>query len=114
MADKEPAPAPEDPPKDGVITVAIDQLEGIVEKIVDKILGDPNSPDDDQGKPDNADHDEPRTDRETERSLRDQVKSAVAELERERQHDKEHEELKRRPEPPLPEVKPWRNKIWGE
>lgn len=110
--DDKDKPTPAETPSDGVITTTVAQLEGIVEKIVDNLLGEGDPPDDKMEPPPSGD-DHPKTDREKEQSLRDQVKSAVAELERERRHDKEHEELKT-PKPPQAEVKPWRHQLWGD
>lgn len=111
-------PAPPDPgssgkpPEEGVITTTVAQLKGLVRDFVDEILGEGDEADDKNGSP-APDSDHPKTDRETEQSLRDQVKSAVAELARDAQHDKEHEELKT-PKPPQAEVKPWRHQLWGD
>jgi hypothetical protein len=107
-----PTPPEKPSPDGGVITTTVEQLEGIVEKIVDKLLGDPETPAE-SGKP-QADPEKPKTDRETETDLRGQVANAVSELERERQHVKEHADLKAKiPQPPEAEVLPWRKKLWG-
>ena len=118
VAEKEDTVKPE-PPKaptqDGnVITTTLEQLEGIVEKIVDKLLGDDDQSDD-KVKP-KDDSDAPKTDRETERTLRQQVADAVAELDRERSHEREHADLKAKadPKPPEAEVKSWKHSVWGD
>lgn len=94
-----------DPPKiddDGLA----ERLRKILPSILDEFLG---TEDKEPDKP------QPKTDREVELSLRDQVKQAVSELERDRAHEKEHEALRAGPPPaPEPEVKPWRQRLWGE
>jgi hypothetical protein len=80
---------------------------------VDEILGEGDDPDDKAQPP--SDPEKPKTDRETELSLREQVQAAVAELNREQAHVKEHADLKAKiPQPPEAEVKPWRHSIWGD
>lgn len=85
-------------------------LEEKIKSILDRLLGDDDEKGDDKTpeKPQ-----EPRNDREREETLRDRVRAAVAELEQERSHQKEHEELKSKvAQPPQPETKPWRHRIW--
>ena len=88
---------------------AVDEtwLEEKIKSILDRLIGSDEEPDP-ESKPE-----EPKNDREREETLRDRVRAAVAELERERSHEKEHEELKSKvAQPPQPETKPWRHRIW--
>lgn len=118
MPDHEQAPdgKPPEPPKtnDNVITTTLEQLKTVVRDIVDDLIGEDDD-DHKEGDKQKPDPDAPKTDRETEKGLREQVAAAVAQLDRERAHEKEHEQLKQGPpKPPEPEVKPWRHKVWGE
>ena len=108
QAGSAPATPPTPPEDDGLA----DKIRKILPALLDEILG----TDDDKSKTDAPPPPSaPKTDRQVEQSLRDQVASTVKDLERERAHDQEHEAL--RPKPPAPpseEVKPWRHRLWGE
>lgn len=88
---------------DGFVTKLRKVLPDLLDEILGKEEGEP------EAKPG------PKTDRQVEQSLRDQVAATIRELEEERKHTQEHEALRQpaAPQAPEPEIKPWRNRLWG-
>lgn len=105
-----PATPPAAPPPASDDDGFVAKLRKVLPDLLDEILGK-----EEEGESAKAAPSAPRTDRQTEQSLRDQVAQAMKDLEHERAHAKDQAALQApAAPPPQPEVKPWRQKFWGE
>lgn len=88
------------------------RLKSFIVETVAEIDGSADGSNGKEGAPESKEP--PRTDRQREEGMAEQVARAVRELRDKERHDEEHAALKAAPQPPQPETKPWRHKVWGD